>query len=453
VIGHTQSASRAKVLVVMCVGYFLVLLDVTIVNVAIPELGSDLGAGVGGLQWVVDGYAVPLAAFLIVGGAVGDARGHRRVVLTGLAVFGVASLACGLAPSVGFLVASRVVQGVGAALLLPGTLAIISDAFPEPREQARAIGVWAAVGSAALPAGPLLGGALIESVGWRAVFLVNVPIVVLAGVVAGRVVRPTPATERRIDWAGAALAALFLAATVFAVVELGNAGASAPAVVAAGVAVASLAGFVVVELRTTEPMLPLSLFRQRAFSAANGVAAAMNFGTLGLLFLLTLYLQEVQGRNAFEAGVALLPLFLPLSFLAPFTGHVTGRWGPRAPMVLGLLISAGGVVALSWVSADTSASLLVPALLAWGVGLGFLTPAVVAAAVAAVGPGRSGLASGANNTARQAAGAVGIAAYGAIAGSPGSQTAFLHGMRVAGAGTGALFVVAAAVTLGFVSRG
>lgn len=446
-------ASRGRVLIVMCVGYFLVLLDVTIVNVAIPELGRDLGAGVDGLQWVVDGYAVPLAAFLMVGGVVGDVRGHRRVVLTGLALFGAASLACGLAPSVGFLVGSRVIQGVGAALLLPGTLAIISDSFRGAGEQARAIGVWAAVGSAALPAGPLLGGVLIESVGWRAVFLVNVPIVAVAWVVTLRTVGPAAVTQRRIDAAGAALAATFLAATVFVVVELGENGLTVTAAVAAAVAVAALAIFVPTELRSPEPMLPLSLLRRPAFAAANAVAAAMNFGTLGLLFVLTLFLQQVQGRDALAAGIALLPLFLPLSLLAPIAGRVTGRWGPRWPMTLGLLVSAGGVLALAWVGADSSASLLVPAMLAWGVGLGLLTPAVVAAAVAAVGPGRSGLASGANNTARQAAGAVGIAAYGAVAGSPAQQATFVHGLRLAGTGTAVLFVLAAAATVGFVSRG
>jgi DHA2 family methylenomycin A resistance protein-like MFS transporter len=452
VIGHHSIDARWRVLIVMCVGYFLVLLDVTIVNVAIPAVGRDLGAGVDGLQWVVDGYAVPLAAFLIVGGALGDARGHRRVVLVGLAIFGAASLACGLAPSEGVLVGCRVAQGVGAALLLPGTLAIISDVFPEPGERARAIGVWAAVGSAALPAGPLLGGLLVESVGWRAVFLVNVPIVVVAGIVAAHVVRDGAAAERRVDWMGATLGATCLAATVFAVVEVGHTGASLGAALAGGLAIAALGGFVTVERRTTHPMLPLGLFRRPSFTAANAVAGTMNFGTLGLLFVLALYLQEVQGRSALEAGVAMLPLFLPLSILAPIAGRATGRWGARGPMVLGLLIAAGGVLALSWASEGSSGGLLVPALLAWGVGIGLLTPAVVAASLASVGPGRSGLAAGVNNTARQAAGAVGIAAYGAVAGPPGQVAAFVHGLRIAGIGTAALFVAAAAVTVRFVPR-
>ena len=192
--------SPRLVLLVMCVGYFLVLLDVTVVSVALPSIGADLGADVRGLQWVVDGYAIALASLLLAGGTLGDLGGHKRVVITGLIVFGVASVGCALAPGVSLLVASRVAQGAGAALLLPGTLAIIARAFPERRAQARAIGVWAAVGSAALPAGPLLGGALVQAFGWRAVFVVNVPIVAVAALVALRVVHEShdPST-RRLD--------------------------------------------------------------------------------------------------------------------------------------------------------------------------------------------------------------------------------------------------------------
>jgi DHA2 family methylenomycin A resistance protein-like MFS transporter len=411
------------VLAGLCAGYFLVLLDVTIVNVTLPTLADGLGAGVAGLQWVVDGYAVALAAFLLVGGSVGDVLGHRGVVLTGLAAFGVASVGCGLAPATGPLVAARVVQGIGAALLLPGTLALIGDAFPERGAQARAIGVWAAVGSAALPAGPLLGGVLVEWVSWRAVFLVNVPIVVLVGAVIARGV-PTHgrAIGRRIDWAGSVLAALTLAAVVYAVV-----GSSvAAAVLAAAAAVA----FVAVERRSADPMLPLGLFRRPAFAVANGAAGIMNLASLGMLFVITLYLQGDQGRSPISAGLALLPLFVPLSLLAPVAGRVTARTGPRAPMAVGLLLGAAGFGVLAITDHLTTG------LLVWGIGLGVLTPAVVAGALAAVEPERSGLASGVNNTARQAAGAVGVAVYGAVND--------LRGLAVASA---VLFAVTALVAM------
>jgi DHA2 family methylenomycin A resistance protein-like MFS transporter len=387
-------ASRAAVLAVMCVGYFLVLLDVTVLNVAVPAIGAGLDVGVGGLQWIVNGYALALAALLLVGGALGDACGHRRVVLVGLTLFGAASAACGLALTVGVLVTARVLQGVGAALLLPGTLAIITRTFPEPDAQARAIGVWAGVGSIALPAGPLLGGVLVDALSWRSVFLVNVPIVLVAALVAARTVRPDRTDGGVPDLAGRGRAVL-------------------------------------------------DLLRRPSFAVANAVAAAMNFGSLGLLFLLTLFLQVVQQRSAPAAGVAVLPLFLPLVVLAPLAGRATARWGPRPTMLVGLGIGAAGVALLAGWSAATPYVGLLPAMLAWGVGLGVLTPAVVAAALTAAPPRHAGLASGVNNTARQAGGVAGIALYGGIAGAPTDAPRFLAGLHVTGLTTAALFVVAA----------
>jgi DHA2 family methylenomycin A resistance protein-like MFS transporter len=405
----------------MCVGYFLVLLDVTIVNVALPQIGAGLDASVSGLQWVVDGYAIALASLMLGAGTVGDVRGHKRVVLWGLALFGVASLGCAVAPSTSALVGFRVLQGVGAALLLPGTLAVISHAFPDPGDRARAIGLWAGIGSAALPAGPLLGGALVQGIGWRAVFVINVPIVVVAFAVAIRVVRESSgARDRRLDASGVALAAALLAAVTFAFIE-GDAGVGVPVVGAALVGAVLLAAFVVVERRAVGPMLPLGLLRRADFSTSNAVAATMNLASLGLIFVLTLYLQRVYGRSPLAAGVAVLPLFVPLGVLAPLAGRLTARVGARTPMAIGLLIAAIGVALLGLVQPGSSYVTLLHAMLLWGVGLGILTPAVVAAAIAAVPTDRAGLASAVDNTARQAGGAVGIAAFGALAGTPGER--------------------------------
>ncbi|MEU2928209.1 MFS transporter [Streptomyces sp. NPDC007251] len=445
-----RAGSPRTVLLVMCAGYFLVLLDVTIVNVALPRIGSGLGADVGGLQWVVDGYALALASLMLTSGTAGDLYGHRRVVLTGFVVFGAGSLACGLAPGVPVLVAARVVQGVGAALLLPGTLALIGRAFPDEAERARAIGVWAGVGSLALPAGPLLGGVLTQGLGWRAVFLVNVPIVVLALIWSAAVVQESREEQaRRLDLPGMLLGALALLAVTFAFIEGGRLGAAAPRVLAAAAtAVAALAVLGAVELRRgDDAMLPLTLLRRPAFGAANTAAGIMNLCTLGTLFVLTLFLQSVQHRSVLLAGVMLVPLFAPLAVLAPFGGRITGRIGSRLPAGAGFLIAAAGLALLLRATPGAGYPVLLVAFLLWSVGLGLVTPAVVAAAIAAVPGERSGLASAVNNTARQTGGAIGIAVAGAVAGAPADQGRFVSGFHAVALASAGLYTVAALIAV------
>lgn len=448
--GH--GTSRRRVLIVMCIGYFLVLLDVTIVNVALPSIESGLGASVSGLQWVVDGYALALAALMLGGGTIGDLHGHKRVVLIGLVVFGVASLGCGLAPGTAVLVGFRIAQGVGAALMLPGTLAVITDAYPEGRERARAIGIWAGIGSAALPAGPLLGGLLTQTISWRAVFLLNVPVVAAAVLVASRIV-PQAANQpgRRLDGPGVLVGAGLLAVVTFAFVEAGHAGIALPVIAAAVGAVCLLVAFWLIERFRSQPMLPLSAFRRPVFSAANAVAGAMNLGTLGLLFVVTLYLQDIQHYSALRAGMALFPLFLPLTVLAPAAGRLTARVGSKLPMAAGLILAAIGTGLLATLGAESGYLMLLPGLLLWGIGLGILTPAVVTAAIGAVPADRSGVASAVNNTARQAGGAIGIAAYGAIVGQPGRR-GFLAGLHTVGLITSALFLAGTAATLALIRQ-
>jgi DHA2 family methylenomycin A resistance protein-like MFS transporter len=450
---RARGGSPQAVLVVMCVGYFLVLLDVTIVNVGLPRIGSGLHAGVSGLQWVVDGYALALASLMLAGGTVGDLRGHKRIVLGGLVVFGLGSLACGLAPTVTALVAARVAQGVGAAMLLPGTLAIITHSFSEGRDQARAIGIWAGIGSLALPAGPLLGGLLISAFGWRSIFLINVPIVSLASVAAIWVVEESADPPgRQLDGAGMALGVLLLVAITFAFIEGGRLGAGSPAVVSAAAAALALglALFAVERRRGPAAMLPLPLFRRAAFTVANGVAGTMNLCTLGTLFVLTLFLQAVQGRSPLIAGLELIPLFAPLAIIAPFAGRLTAKSGPRLPIGFGLLLAAAGLGLLGMAEVESSYLVLLPAFLLWGIGLGILTPAVVAAAIAAVPRERAGLASAINNTARQAGGAIGIAIAGAVAGSPADKHGFVAGFHGIALGAAALYVVAAAVAVALI---
>ncbi|WP_256122714.1 MFS transporter [Streptomyces sp. LUP47B] len=445
-----NSGSPRTVLVVMCAGYFLVLLDVTVVNVALPAIGSGLGTDVGGLQWVVDGYALALASLMLTSGAAGDRYGHKRVVLTGLGVFGAGSLACGLAQSVGVLVAARVVQGVGAALLLPGTLAIIGRAFPDDAARARAIGVWAGIGSLALPAGPLVGGALVDGLGWRAVFLINVPVVALALLWSTAVVRESREDRARpLDLPGMLSGGVLLLATTYAFIEGGRSGAGSPEVLrAAAVGVAALAVLATAELRRgDDAMLPPALLRRPAFAVANTTAGIMNLCTLGTLFVLMLFLQSVQHRSALLAGLTVLPLFAPLAVMAPVGGRVTSRFGPRLPAAAGLLVAASGLALLARSGAHPGYADLLPAFLLWGIGCGLLTPAVVAAAIATVPAERSGLASAVNNTARQTGGAIGIAVAGAVAGQPGDQARFLRGFHAVALGSAGLYTAAAALAL------
>ena len=393
-------SARHLLLVVMCVGYFLVLLDVTVVNVALPTISRDLGSSVAGLQGVVIGYTVALALLLLPSGAVGDRIGHRPVVLAGLAVVGAGSLGCALAPTTAVLVAARVVQGLGAAVLLPGTLATIADTHPDPGDRAHAIAVWAAIGSVALPAGPLLGGVLVQALGWRSVFVLNVPVVALAAVIVARIAPRGSVGSREARGMRAALA----------------------------------------------------LFRRPAFGTANAAAGAMNFGSVGLLFLVSLYLQGVQHRPAGEAGLAMVPATLPLAVVPPLAGRWVARRGPGVVAATGLVVAGAGVGLLATWRSDAAYAALLPALVLWGCGLGMLTPAVVTAAVSAAPRDRSGLASGVNNTARQAGGALGIAAYGALAGSPARTGHFLGGLHAAGLATCALYAVAAMASLRWLSN-
>jgi DHA2 family methylenomycin A resistance protein-like MFS transporter len=439
---------QARVLVVMCVGMFLVLLDVTVVNVALPAIGADLGAGPAALPWVVDAYAVAIASLVLGGGSVGDRVGHRRVVMTGLALFGLASTVCALAPAAGVLIAGRALQGVGAALLLPGSLAVITDAYPDRAAQARALGVWAGVSSLALPAGPLLGGALVTAGGWRLVFWINAPVVVLALVAVPLVVPPAaPRPERRVDGLGVLAAAVLLGATVFAVIEAGHHGPTPAAVVAAAVAVVALAALVLRERTAAAPMLPPDLLRRPGFVGPNLGALLMNLVVNGSLFVSTLYLQAVEHRSPLLAGVALLPLFVPLAALAPVTGRLTARLGPPPVMTAGAAVAAVGAAAFLLAAPGRGYPPLVPALLGLGLGAGLFTASSVAAALRAVPADRSGLASGVNNTARQTGTALGVAVFAAVAGPPDDPVAFtagLHRLAVLGA---ALWVLAGLLAL------
>jgi DHA2 family methylenomycin A resistance protein-like MFS transporter len=432
--------SRRAILLVACFGLFFVQLDVTIVNVALKPIAAGLDTGTAGLQWVVDGYALALSALILSAGDVADLAGRRRVFVAGLAIFGAASAVCALAPGPAVLIGGRALQGVGAAALLPTSLAIVNHAFPDPRERAQAIGAWAGVSALALVSGPVIGGVLVSGLGWRAVFWLNVPLCALAVVLARRTV-PESADPRgrALDLPGQALAIVALTALVFAIIEGRRLGWGSPAIVTAiAVAVAALAAFVRVELHASHPMLDLRYFRSPRFSGANAASGLMNLGVLGWLFAFSLFLQQGQGHSPIATGVRLLPLFAPLALLAPLAGRLASAAGPRLPAAAGLGLTGVAFLALSGTDASTGyGSMWLPLALA-GLGLAAATPALVSAATAAIPKERAGIAAGVNNGARQTGGAVGVALIGGIAALHAAVLTaagvLLAGAAVAGAG-------------------
>ena len=412
---ETGRGRRALVLVATSLAAFTATLDNTVVAVALRDLQRDLDAGVAELQGVVTAYTVALAALLLTGGTLADVLGRRRVLVAGLALFAAASAGCALSDSSTELIAWRAVQGVGAALVLPGSLAVLSAAYPEPAARSRAVGLWAATGATALLAGPLVGGLLVEASSWPAVFWVNLPLCAAVALVAA--VAPAgqaPSGERRLDVPGQVLVAVGLAAATYAVVLAGRDGLRPPVLLALLVAAAALAAFVVVERRTADPVLPLGLLRHPAFTGAALGAFAASLAVFVLLVFLSLFLQLVQSQDALPAALRLLPLTVGLVAVAPLAGRWAAR-RPRAPVVVGLLVAAAGLCLLALRLREDVGDLELAVLLGvCGAGLGLSTAPLVAASLDAVSAARSGLAAATVNVARELGGVVAVAGLGAL---------------------------------------
>lgn len=415
---HSAPGARGRwaLLAVCCLSMFLVGLDTTVVNVGLPAIGRGLGADVRSLEWTVDAYTIVLAGLLISSGALADRFGRRRVFRSGLAVFGAASLVCALAPSVGWLVAARAVQGVGASMLSPVALAIVVNAMPDPRERARAIGVWAAVFGLSMAVGPVTGGALLAGAGWRSLFWVNVPVVLLALLLSAVFVPESRgARARRPDLPGQALLAVVVAAGVGVLIEGPRIGWTSPAALA-GYLLVALAGalFVRVEARRPEPLMDLRLFRSPQFGGAVLGAVAVFVALNVTLLLNTLYLQHARGFTPLAAGTATLPMAVGATLCAPWSGRLVGRIGPRLPLALaGLSILAGGLC-LAALDGRTGLALLLTAYLLIGVGFGFANAPITNTAVGGLPPARAGVAGAITSTARQIGAALGIAVAGAL---------------------------------------
>jgi EmrB/QacA subfamily drug resistance transporter len=423
-----KSAQGRGVLAATILGSGMAQLDGTVVNVALPRIGTDLNAGITALQWTLNAYTLTLAGLLLLGGSLGDRLGRRRIFVLGVIWFTVASAGCTIAPEAGTLIAMRALQGIGAALLTPGSLAILEAVFRR-EDRAPAVGAWSGLGGVATAIGPVLGGVLVGVApwGWRLVFLINVPIAVAVVWLAQHYVPETRDEQSSgpLDIVGSALAAVGLAAVVFALTEGPRRGWAAPLVGCAVVGVALLVAFGVYEGRSSRAMMPLSLFRSRNFSAANLVTLVVYAALSGALFLVPVQLQRVSGFSPVEAGSALLPITLVMLLLSARMGRLAEQIGPRWPMTIGPLVAACGLAML--VRVGTGASYLtdlLPALLVFALGLSF-TVAPLTATVLAAAPGHLvGVASAVNNDVARAAGLLAVAVMPSLAGI--TQHAYDH---------------------------
>ncbi|HEY7263070.1 MAG TPA: MFS transporter [Trebonia sp.] len=451
---------RYLVLAVCCLSLFMVGLDVTIINLAVPAIGRDFSAPVSGLQWTVDAYLLVIASLLMLSGSTADRVGRRRVFQAGLAVFTLGSLACSLAPSLDALIAFRAVQAVGGSMLNPVAMAIVTNTFTEPGERARAIGMWGSVLGLSMALGPIVGGALVGSVGWRGVFWINIPIGVAAIILTALFVPESRAGKyRRPDPFGQILVMTTLGTVSYAIIEGPDYGwTSTPILACFAVAAAALAVFGWYEPRRADPLIDLRFFRSLPFSGAALTAVTGLCAFAGFLFLITLYLQDVRGYRPLIAGLFLLPMALVMACSAPLAGRMIARRGSRIPLVVaGAGIVAGGLL-LTFLTATSPAWYVLVCCLVFGVGLGWLNAPITASAVAGMPRSQAGVASSIASTGRQVGSSLGVAVMGSV------LAAGLHGPLAAGfagatrpgwwiiTGAGAVVVALALFTTGRTGR-
>lgn len=403
-------------LIAAIIGLNITILDETVVFLALPSINRDLGLGLSGQQWIVNAYLLSLSALLLVGGSLADLFGRRRVLLLGLGGFGLASLACGLAPTASFLIVFRLIQGAAAAMVMPATLALVSSAF-HGDERGAAVGSWASWGAVAASIGPIVAGVLIASFSWRSIFFLSLPLVAAAaaiGLVAVDESRDETIEARRIDIVGAGLAALALGGLSFALIQGTDIGWGRPSVLAAaGAGLLTLVAFLIWEARTPFPLLPLRLFRSRNLSAANGATLALYAVFNGNFFILTIYLQTALGYSPLAAGAATLPVTLMMIFLASRLGRWSARTGPRLPMTVGMLLTALGLGLLAFVRpGDAYPVHILPGIVTFGLGLALTVPPLTNTAVSSIPDSQAGVASGVNDLAARVAALLGVAVCG-----------------------------------------
>jgi EmrB/QacA subfamily drug resistance transporter len=452
---------RIGVLLICSMSLLIVGLDVTIVNVALPSIGREFHASVSGLQWTVDAYTLVLASLLMLSGSTADRLGRKRTFVVGLTIFAAGSLLCSLAPNLTTLVVFRMMQAVGGSMLNPVAMSIITNTFTNPRERAQAVGVWAAVVGVSMSLGPVVGGLLVGSVGWRSIFWINLPVGLAAILLTLRFIPESRAPKaRRVDGVGQGLVIVFLASLTYGIIEAPNRGWGSPLIVATfALAVAALIGLVVWEGRRREPLIDLRFFRSVPFSGAAIIAVA-SFATLGgFLFLNTLYLQDVRGFSPLKAGLCTLPMAVMTMVLPPISGRIVGSRGPRLPLLIAGAALTISCLMLSRIGATTSFTWLYTAYVVFGIGFGFVNAPITTAAVAGMPRAQAGVASAIASTSRQVGSTLGVAVVGALLASGLAGSGALHvaarshagWLVLAGCGL-AVLVLGRVVTTGWARR-
>jgi EmrB/QacA subfamily drug resistance transporter len=452
---------RWVILGTCCLSLLIVSLDLTVLNVALPSLASDLGADVSGLQWVIDAYVLVLAALLVLAGSTADRIGRRRVFQAGLVVFTASSLLCSVAPSLPWLIAFRVLQGVGASMLNPVAMSIITNTFPERRERARAIGVWGGVVGVSMALGPVAGGLLVGGISWRAIFWINIPVGIAALLLTRRFVPESKAARARaLDPVGQLLMVAALAGVTAAIIEGPRLGWTRwPTLLLAGTGASALACLVRYELRRRDPLLEIRFFRSIPFSGASLIAISAFGAISGFLFLNTLYLQEVRGMSALGAGLYTLPMAAVTVIAAPLSGRLVGSRGPRPSLVIaGVLMTTGGLM-LTRTGVSTPAAWLFVAYVLFGIGFGVVNAPITTTAVSGMPVSQAGVAAAIASTSRSVGQLLGVAVIGTVigaAGTAGGVATGLAGQVLAGSATGWWIVTgcgAAVLLLGLATTG
>ena len=446
----TEENKKWWTLAAVAFGLFMIMLDNTVVNVALPSIQRDLGVGLSELEWIVSGYALTFAALMLIGGKLADAYGRRLVFVLGIVVFTLASLFCGLATSGDMLIAARVLQGAGAAMMNPATLSIIAATFP-PRQRGTAIGIWAGVSALALAIGPLIGGLLTEHASWNWIFFVNVPVGIL-GVVASFLLidESRDPTHERLDIPGLATSALGLFALTYGLIEANTYGWGSPRIIGAfAVAAVALAGFVLLERHQRAPMLDLTLFRNRTYVGANLAVLLVSLAMFGVFFFVSLFMQNILGYSAVEAGASFLPMTILIILVAPIAGRISDRFGSRGLITGGMLLLSAQLLYFSQLDPDASFWTLLPGLVLGGIGMSMTMTPGAAAATRAVPVEKSGVGSAVLNAFRQVGGSTGIALMGAIVAAkltdPPTPASFMDGFENALLVASAIALVGAVV--------